>query len=107
MWRDLSLSGCCCYGKVGASAACFSKANKQARLVERKVCFISDASSLVGGGDGGHLSKGQLPTAEKQWGKRFFRLREGAPCRNSTVSSVGRLQIGLLVSGAVNLQFQS
>ena len=26
-------------------AACLSKANKQARLVERKVCFISDASN--------------------------------------------------------------
>ena len=27
-----------------------SKANKQARLVERKVCFISDAGSWQGGG---------------------------------------------------------
>ena len=26
-----------------------SKANKQARLVERKACFISEASNLVGG----------------------------------------------------------
>ena len=29
-------------------AACLSKANKQARLVERKVCFISDASNWWG-----------------------------------------------------------
>ena len=29
-------------------AACCSKANKQARLVERKVCFISDARNCGG-----------------------------------------------------------
>ena len=32
--------------KVGLGG---SKANKQARLVERKTCFISEASSIVGG----------------------------------------------------------
>ena len=42
-------------GRRGA-AACHSKANKKARLVERKVCFISDASNCgsgVRGGEGG------------------------------------------------------
>jgi len=35
-----------CYWKnVWVLAACRSKANKQARLVERKVCFISDAGN--------------------------------------------------------------
>ena len=34
----------------GGPAAHSSKTNKQARLVERKVCFISDASSGTGGG---------------------------------------------------------
>ena len=34
-----------CYWKVRGPAAHCSKANKQARLVERKVCFISDASN--------------------------------------------------------------
>ena len=45
---DLSIS---CYRKVcmGSLAACRSKASKQARLVEREVCFISDASNWGAG----------------------------------------------------------
>ena len=39
-------------------AARRSKANKQARLVEREVCFISDAGHWGRGEDGRHLSKG-------------------------------------------------
>ena len=39
-------------------AAHRSKANKQARLVERRVCFISDASNRAGEGKEEHLSKG-------------------------------------------------
>ena len=42
---------------VGPAARC-SKANKQARLVEREVCFISDAGHWGRGEDGRHLSKG-------------------------------------------------
>ena len=38
-------------------AAYHPKANKQARLVERKVCFISDAGNW-GGDDGRRLSEG-------------------------------------------------
>ena len=41
----------------GVPVAHWSKANKEARLVERKVCFISDAGNW-GWGGGGHLSKG-------------------------------------------------
>ena len=42
---------------------------------------------LLSLGEGGHLSKSQLP--EWQAGsKSFYRQREGATCRNSTVSSV-------------------
>ena len=37
--------------KVGP-AACRAKANKEARLVERKVCFISEAGNLAGWGGG-------------------------------------------------------
>ena len=40
-------------------AACRPKANKQARLVERKVRFISESSRGMGS-EGEHLSKGQL-----------------------------------------------
>ena len=38
---------------VGGLAVHHSKANKQARLVERKVCFISDAGNWGTGGEGG------------------------------------------------------
>ena len=50
-----------CYWKswVGLAAHC-SKANKQVRLVERKICFISDGSNWRGRGDT-RLSKGWLP----------------------------------------------
>ena len=45
-----------------------SKANKEARLVERKVCLFSKVGNQ---GVGGHLSKGQLlpPPADKQWAR--------------------------------------
>ena len=36
-------------GMPGGAGACHSKASKQARLVEMKVCFISDASNWGGG----------------------------------------------------------
>ena len=42
---QLLLKGMC----VWVPAAHCSKANKQARLVERKVCFISDADNWRGG----------------------------------------------------------
>ena len=47
-------------------AAPHSKASKEARLVERKVCSILDASKEWGG-VGGFLSKGWLPPTDKQW----------------------------------------
>ena len=40
-------------------SACHSRANKQARLVERSL-FYFRCQQLVA--EGGHLSKGQLPT---------------------------------------------
>ena len=65
----------------------------------------------TGESGGGHVSKGQLsPTISNQWGKSFYRQKEGAPCRNSTVSSVifklvtgGLTSVILVVLGAVNL----
>lgn len=38
-----------------------SKANKQVSLVERKVCFISDAGNWGVVGEGRHLSRGRFP----------------------------------------------
>ena len=47
------------------------------------------------GGEGRRLSKGQLPsTTGQSVGKSFYRWREGATCRNSTVSSDSHLGIG-------------
>ena len=37
-------------------ATCRSKGNKQARLEERKLCFISHAGNWDGGGGGGETS---------------------------------------------------
>lgn len=52
-----------------------------------------------GVGEGGCLSKGQLPPLTTS-GHIFYRLREGATCRNSTVSSDIHLElvIGSLMS---------
>ena len=64
--------------------------------------------------EGGHLSKGLTPLpTDNQWAKSFYGQREGAPCRNSTVSSdshfeivFGRLaSVTVIVLSTVNLQF--
>ena len=70
-----------------------SKASKQTRLVERKVCFISDAGN---GGRGGQMSvqRWTPPSTDNQGGKNIYRLREGAICRNSTVHSDDHFQVG-------------
>ena len=103
----------------GCLAACRSKANKQARLVEMKVWFQMLAT---GGEVGRHLSKGQLTptpvTLDKQ-GVRAFIDRVGrwwgkVPWGNSTVISNSHLKlvtsgltnIILVVLGSVNLWFQ-
>ena len=71
------------------------------------------------GWEGRFLSKGWLhnpPHHQQQsgLGKRFYRWREGAPCRKSTLSSDSRLEIGHVMVwsaslwlGTVDLQFQN
>ena len=72
-------------------AACCSKTDKEARLVERKVCFILGAGNWE---EGWHLSKGWLnPPALRISGLEFLEA-EGATCRNSTVSSDSYFEIG-------------
>ena len=74
-------------------AAHHSKANKQARLVEKKLDFISDA--LLGSGEGGHLSKGRPPPLANQWARAFlYRQKKGATCRNSTDGCHSHHEIG-------------
>ena len=83
------------FTKSAGLAACHSKALKEARLVERKVCFILDASNPRVGVGG--RTPVQRPTAPPRWqpvGKSFYRQREGATGRNSTVSSDRHLEIG-------------
>ena len=54
------------------------------------------------------------PYTENQWGKSFYRQKDGPTCRNSTVTSYSHLQTGhwgltsiiLIVLDTVNLQFQ-
>ena len=68
-----------------------------ARLVERKVCFISDASDWGWGrADVGAKADSPTPTLPTglQWDMSFYRQKERATCRNSTVSSDSYLQIG-------------
>ena len=56
---------------------------------------------LATAGEVRHLSKGQLPalthTHQQTGDKKFYRQREGATCRNSTVSSDSHLEIGHVV----------
>jgi len=76
-------------------AACCSKANKQARLLERKDCYNSEACNWRGVvGKGWQTFVPALATS----GARAFIDRDvgvrGSKCRKSTVSSNGYLQIG-------------
>ena len=92
------------------------KSDKQARLVERKVCCVLDASNCKEW-DGGGLSKihshCQQAGAESSYRWAGMGAGRGATCRNSTVSLDSRPGIGHqwsdqnhLVLGIVNLQFQ-
>ena len=78
----------------GGPAAQCSKANKGARLVERKVCFILDASNWGGWRRADSCPKAISPPPRQSVGKSFYRWREGAAWRNSTVSSDSHLEIG-------------
>ena len=76
-------------------AACRPKANKQARLVERKVCFISDASNCWGRVVDTCPKADPHSTLATSGARAFIeRSRGSATCRNSTVSSDSHPQIG-------------
>ena len=108
-----------CYRKGEVGYSCCSKANKQARSVERKVCFISDATNL--GRWGGHLSKGWLPPPPSphthmatSGARAFIARRRGlhAETAQPALTVIFRLVISgltsviLIVLGTVSLQFQ-
>ena len=63
---------------VWGPAACRSKADKQARLVERKVYFLSDASNWAGARAGhGNLSKGHSPSTCDRGARALIERRQG------------------------------
>ena len=67
------------------------------------------------GEEGGHLSRGRLPTAGNSWGKSAYGEEAGPHTGASqsalsvlfTVASGGLASIILVVAGTVSLQFQS
>ena len=100
-----------CVTERGSLAAHHSKAIKEARLVERKICSFW---MLAVSGDGRLLSKGWLPPLPTVRGESFHRQREGAPCRNNTALTVilklvigGQSSAILIGLGTINLQFHS
>ena len=80
-------------------AAHRSKASKQARLVERKVCYISSASNWWG------RVANICPKADSPHDKQGVRASidrvEGVTCRNSIVISNRHLQ--LVISGLTSI----
>ena len=82
----------CCNRKWGPASR-HSKANKEARLVERKVCFILQAGSR-GGGQGRRTSvQRPTPTTDNQ-GARAFTDSFYSTGRNSTGSSNSHHELG-------------
>ena len=105
-----------CYRNWGPAAGC-SKANKEARLVERKVCFVLDAGKGRGGVVGcgvGRLSEGWLSRTANRWTwasvdrgrghvwKRHSQLWQ--PSWNWSCS--GLTSVVVIILSTVNLQFQ-
>ena len=83
----------------GCPAARCPKASNQPRLVERKVCFISDAGNCEGWGCVADICLKSDPTPRDKQGGGAFIDRAGVgwgqvTCRNSIVISKSHLQIG-------------
>ena len=81
-------------------------------MVERKVCFLSKVNNWRE--ERVDVSpRANISSTGNQCGKTFYRRKEWAPCRTSTVSSNSYLQIGhrwsdhiiLVILGSVNIQF--
>ena len=79
-------------------AACCSKAHKQARLVERKVCFTSDAGNW---GRGMSVQRPTPPSWQAGSGSSYRQRGQGATRRNSAVVSGSHLS--LVISGLTSI----
>ena len=79
-------------GGAGGLATHHSEADRQAKLVERKICFISDASNQVGLGEGGtRLSKGWLHYPSSHWqalGQELYKQKVGRVGTELTLETV-------------------
>ena len=98
-------------------AACCPKANKQASLVENKVCFISDVSNWGARRGVDVRPKTDLPHHQQAEGKSFYRRGAGVGGLHAETSTAisdshlpllisGLSSITLVVLGTVNLQFR-
>ena len=76
----------------GVPRLAVSEASKEVGPVERKFALLQRPAS-GGAWKGRRLSKSQFPPLTIS-GQDLLQTREGAPCRNSTVSADGRLEIG-------------
>ena len=90
---------------MGSPAACHSKANKQTRLVERKVCFISDASNCRGGWwtSVQRLTPHPPPTPAKKQGVREFTGRVGGGQHPETAQSSLTVIFRVVISGLTGI----
>ena len=100
-----------CNWKWGLITHC-SKANKGARLVERKACYMLDAGNWGGGWT--HVQRLTPPPSGQSVDKSFYRQRQGITCRNRTVISDSHLELScggltstiLTVLSTIDPQFQ-
>ena len=90
MWEVMKRQFC---NKSGVRLLAAQKANKETRLVERKVFFILNAGNHR---EGELLSKGWLPHNWQSVGKRIH-WQEGVTGKDSTVSFDSHLKIGYVV----------
>ena len=90
---------------MGSLAACHSKANKQARLVERKVCFISDAGNCRGGWwtSVQRLTPHPPPTPTKKQGVREFTVRVGGRQHQEIAQSSLTVIFRVVISGLTGI----
>ena len=89
--------------KVGSSCLPL-KANKDTRLVEKRVCFILKDGNwgLEYGWRGWFRVRRPTPHNWQSVGKSLYRWREGATCRNITVNSDNLLELSHAVVWSVS-----
>ena len=90
-----------CYWKWGLALS-HSKAIKEARLVEEKICFILDASHQRGWGEVDSSSKAEEPPTASV--EEFYRQRKGLQHSQLWLSSWNWSSVISIVSGS---QFQN